>query len=187
MDAAGAKVWWFRTTAKTFPRGIRRALSPEIPYRCRSKHFAPTKRTSPRRSRAPLREPGGYMRSKQAFPKLIRPESASVSVYRRNLAYISSMDTRGFKLCAAAVGILPVTAGCTDRAPQEHPIILFILSDDTPRSSWGIYGGISGAVRRQRQTSPPCRRRVRAGQRVLHQLDLGGRAGRDHSRGSTAT
>ena len=50
------------------------------------------------------------------------------------------MDTRGFKLCAAAVGILPVTAGCTDRAPQEHPNILFILSDDcvsTP--SWEFY------------------------------------------------
>ena len=52
------------------------------------------------------------------------------------------MDTRGFKLCAAAVGILPVTAGCTDRAPQEHPNILFILSDDHTSQSWGIYGGI---------------------------------------------
>ena len=43
---------------------------------------------------------------------------------------------------AAAVGILPVTAGCTDRAPQEHPNILFILSDDHTSQSWGIYGGI---------------------------------------------
>ena len=54
------------------------------------------------------------------------------------------MDTRGFKLCAAAVGILPVTAGCTDRAPQEHPNILFILSDDHTSQSWGIYGGKAG-------------------------------------------
>ena len=52
------------------------------------------------------------------------------------------MDTRGFKICAAAVGILPVTAGCTDQAPQEHPNILFILSDDHTSQSWGIYGGI---------------------------------------------
>lgn len=92
------------------------------------------------------------------------------------------MDTRGFKLCAAAVGILPVTAGCTDRAPQEHPNILFILSDDHTSQSWGIYGGIPGAVRRQRQHRPPCRRRVRAGQRVLHQLDLGAEPGRDPHR-----
>ena len=52
------------------------------------------------------------------------------------------MDTRGFKICAAAVGILPVTAGCTDQAPPKHPNILFILSDDHTSQSWGIYGGI---------------------------------------------
>ena len=40
----------------------------------------------------------------------------------------------------------------------------------------------SGAVRRQRQHRPPCRRRVRAGQRVLHQLDLGAEPGRDPHR-----
>lgn len=53
------------------------------------------------------------------------------------------MDKRGIKLCAAALGVVPAVAGCTDAPRQaERPNILFILSDDHTSQSWGIYGGI---------------------------------------------
>lgn len=51
------------------------------------------------------------------------------------------MNRNGLKICAAAMGLVPAAAGCTDQAPQR-PNILFILSDDHTSQSWGIYGGI---------------------------------------------
>ncbi|MFQ7386662.1 MAG: hypothetical protein ACLRM8_02230 [Alistipes sp.] len=88
------------------------------------------------------------------------------------------MDTRGFKLCAAR-RIIPSTAGCTDRAPQEHPNILFILSDcSTPRRA-GAFTAILApyAANDNIARLPP---KGACWQRVLHQLDLGAEPGRDH-------
>lgn len=124
---------------RNIPRGIRRALSGNS-LRCRQTHFAPRSELLPG-APGPLRETAGPC-APNSFPKLISTGICVRFCLSTKFTYISSMDTRGFKLCAAAVGILPVTAGCTDRAPQEHPNILFILSDDHTSQSWGIYGGI---------------------------------------------
>lgn len=71
---------------RNIPRGIRRALSGNS-LRCRQTHFAPRSELLPG-APGPLRETAGHA-LQTASRSLFRPESASVSVYRRNLRILA--------------------------------------------------------------------------------------------------